>query len=66
MPHPEHPNLTVLDHPLIRHKLTIMRDRATATKNFRQLLGEIAMLMTYEVTRDLPTEPVEVTTPWNR
>jgi len=63
MAHPDHPNLTVLDHPLIRHKLTIMRDRSTATKNFRQLLGEIAMLMTYEVTRNLPTEPVEVTTP---
>jgi uracil phosphoribosyltransferase len=63
MPHPGHPNLTVLDHPLIRHKLAIIRDRSTATKNFRQLLGEIAMLMTYEVTRDLPTEPIPVQTP---
>ncbi len=63
MPHPRHPNLTVLDHPLIQHKLAIMRDRSTATKNFRQLLGEIAMLMTYEVTRDLPTEPVTIATP---
>lgn len=57
------PTLTVLDHPLIRHKLAILRDRSTTTKDFRQLLGEIAMLMTYEVTRDLPTEPVEVATP---
>ena len=63
MPHPRHPNLTVLDHPLIQHKLAIMRDRSTATKNFRQLLGEIATLMTYEVTRDLPTEPVTIATP---
>jgi uracil phosphoribosyltransferase len=58
-----HANLTVLDHPLIQHKLAILRDRATATKNFRQLVGEIAMLMTYEVTRDLPTESVQVATP---
>ncbi|MBM4186078.1 MAG: uracil phosphoribosyltransferase [Gemmatimonadetes bacterium] len=63
MAHLGFPTLTVLDHPLIRHKLAIMRDQSTATKNFRQLLGEIAMLMTYEVTRDLPTEPVEVATP---
>jgi len=60
------PNLTVLEHPLIQHKLSILRDRGTATKNFRQLVGEIAMLMTYEVTRDLPTEPVEVETPLER
>lgn len=63
MPHPDHPNLTVLDHPLIQHKLAILRSRATETKNFRQLVGEIAMLMTYEVTRDLETEPVEIETP---
>ncbi|MFN0177575.1 MAG: uracil phosphoribosyltransferase [Gemmatimonadales bacterium] len=63
MAHPDFPTLTVLDHPLIRHKLAIMRDRTTATKNFRQLLGEIAMLMTYEVTRDLPTEAVAIDTP---
>jgi uracil phosphoribosyltransferase len=66
MPAPGSPNLTILDHPLIRHKLAIMRDRTTATKNFRQLLGEIAMLMTYEVTRDLPTEAIEVDTPLER
>jgi len=63
MAHPDHPNLTVLDHPLIQHKLAILRSRSTATKNFRQLVGEIAMLMTYEVTRDLDTEPIEVETP---
>ncbi len=66
MVHPNHPNLTVLDHPLIQHKLAIMRDQTTATKNFRQLLGEIAMLMTYEVTRSLPTERFEVETPLER
>jgi uracil phosphoribosyltransferase len=62
MPH-AHPNLTVLDHPLIRHKVAILRDRATPTKDFKQLVNEIAMLMTYEVTRDLTTELVEVETP---
>jgi uracil phosphoribosyltransferase len=64
--HPDHPTLTVLDHPLIQHKLAIMRDRETATKNFRQLLGEIAMLMTYEVTRDLATERIQIETPLER
>jgi uracil phosphoribosyltransferase len=66
MAHPAHPNLTVLDHPLIQHKLAILRDRATATKNFRQLVGELAMLMTYEVTRGLATESIEVETPLER
>jgi uracil phosphoribosyltransferase len=61
-----HPNLTVLDHPLIRHKVAILRDRATPTKDFKQLVNEIAMLMTYEVTRDLATERVEVETPLER
>ncbi|MGE0439190.1 MAG: uracil phosphoribosyltransferase [Gemmatimonadales bacterium] len=64
--HPDHPNLTVLEHPLISHKLAILRAQSTATKNFRQLVGEIAMLMTYEVTRDLATEAVEVETPLER
>jgi uracil phosphoribosyltransferase len=63
MPQAAFANLTVLDHPLIQHKLAILRDRATTTKDFRQLVGEIAMLMTYEVTRDLSTEPVQVETP---
>ena len=53
-------------HPLIRHKLAILRDRATPTKDFKQLVNEIAMLMTYEVTRDLATEPVEIDTPLER
>ena len=66
MVHPGLPNLTVLDHPLIQHKLSILREKGTATKNFRQLVGEIAMLMTYEVTRDLETEPVEIETPLER
>lgn len=55
--------LTVLDHPLIRHKMALLRDAATSSRDFKQLVGEIAALMTYEVTRDLPTEPVEVVTP---
>ena len=63
MPHPQFPNLTVLDHPLIRHKLTILRDKHTTTRDFKQLVNEIAMLMAYEVTKDLPLEPVEVETP---
>ena len=53
----------IFDHPLIQHKLSIMRNKDTNTKEFRELLSEIAMLMTYEITRDLPTEPVEVETP---
>ena len=57
------PNLTVLSHPLIRHKLALLRDRRTPTKDFRDLVGEIAMLMAYEVTKDLPTEPVPLETP---
>jgi uracil phosphoribosyltransferase len=66
MPHPGFPNLTVLEHPLIRHKLAILRDKSTPVKDFKQLVSEIAMLMTYEVTRDLPTEPVEIETPLER
>jgi uracil phosphoribosyltransferase len=60
------PNLHVLDHPLIRHKLTVMRDRETSKKTFRELVDEISMLMGYEVTRDLPLEEVEVETPLER
>src|SRR5512147_3104427 len=60
------PNLTVLDHPLIRHKLGLLRDRRTTTKDFKQLVSEIAMLMAYEVTKDLPTEPAEIETPLER
>lgn len=54
---------TLLDHPLITHKLAIMRDENTGTKDFSQQLDEIAGLMAYEVSRDLPTEDVSVTTP---
>ena len=53
----------VFDHPLIQHKLSIMRDKDTGCKEFRELLDEISMLMVYEVTRDLPTQEVEIETP---
>ncbi len=53
----------VLDHPLIQHKLTIMRKTETGPKEFRELLEEIAMLMVYEVTRDLPLQDIEIETP---
>ncbi len=53
----------LIDHPLIQHKLTIMRDKNTSSKAFRELLDEISMLMGYEVTRDLPLEKVEIETP---
>lgn len=62
----ELPNLTVIDHPLIRHKLHLLRDQATPKKLFRELVDEIATLMAYEVTRDLATEEVEVHTPLER
>ena len=53
----------VIEHPLIQHKLTIMRDKDTPTSEFKQLLDEISMLMGYEITRNLPTEDVEIETP---
>ncbi len=53
----------VLDHPLIQHKLSILRDEGTSVKEFRELVSEIAMLMCYEATRDLPLEEVEIQTP---
>ena len=55
--------ITVLNHPLITHKLTIMRKTDTNTKDFRQNLDEIAGLMAYEITRDVPTRKVEIVTP---
>lgn len=55
--------VVVLDHPLIRHKMALLRDAATSTRDFKQLVGEIAALMTYEVTRTLPTDRIEVRTP---
>ena len=53
----------IMDHPLIQHKLSILRDINTSTKDFRQLVNEIAMLMTYESTRDLELDEIEVETP---
>ena len=55
--------ITVLDHPLIQHKLSILRNKNTGVKEFRELVSEIAGLMCYEATRNLPTEEVEVETP---
>tara|TARA_Y100000588_G_C14231544_1_gene915499 strand:- start:1596 stop:2225 length:630 start_codon:yes stop_codon:yes gene_type:complete len=52
-----------MDHPLIQHKLTLIRDKNTGAKDFRELVKEISMLMCYEVTRDLPLEEVEIETP---
>lgn len=60
------PNLTVLDHPLIQHKLTLLRDKRTTTKDFKQLVNEISMLMAYEVTKDLAVQPIEIETPLER
>ena len=57
---------TVLDHPLIQHKLSIIRDKHTGTKEFRQIANEIAGLMVYEITRDLPLEDVEIETPMGK
>ena len=58
-----HPNTVVVDHPLIRHKLTIMREATTATSKFRQLLQEISLLLAYEVLRDLEVSMIEIQTP---
>jgi uracil phosphoribosyltransferase len=55
--------VTVVDHPLVQHKLTIMRDKTTSTAGFRQLLREIALLLTYEVTRDLALTTTRIETP---
>ena len=56
-------NVHVFDHPLIQHKLAILRDKDTGAKSFRELVSEIAMLMCYEATRDLPLKEVQVETP---
>jgi uracil phosphoribosyltransferase len=55
--------VTVVDHPLVQHKLTILRDKETSTRSFRSLLREISVLLCYEVTRDLPLQDVEIETP---
>ncbi|MEA5038733.1 MAG: uracil phosphoribosyltransferase [Clostridiaceae bacterium] len=56
-------NIHIMDHPLIQHKLSILRRRETGVKEFRELVGEIAMLMCYDATRNLQTEAVEIETP---
>ncbi len=56
-------NVFIFDHPLIQHKISLMRDRRTTTKEFRELVSEVSMLMAYEVTRDLPLKEIEIETP---
>ena len=56
-------NLHVISHPLVQHKLTLMRNKEASTNSFRRLLNELSMLMAYEVTRDMPTQPVQIETP---
>jgi uracil phosphoribosyltransferase len=58
--------VTIVDHPLVQHKLTLIRDKNISTKSFRELLKEIGMLLCYEVTRDLPLMNVEIETPLAR
>src|SRR5436309_9679910 len=58
--------VTVVEHPLVQHKLTLIRDKDRSTKSFRELLKEIGMLLCYEVTRDLPLTQVEIETPLAR
>ena len=59
-------NVHLIDHPLVQHKLTLMRQKSVSTSSFRRLLNELAALMTYEVTRDMPTHEVEIETPLER
>ena len=59
----EFKNVTVIDHPLVQHKLALLRDKNTGTKDFRTLLSELSALMAYEVTRDLPLDEVHIETP---
>lgn len=58
--------VTIVDHPLVQHKLTILRDKETSTRSFRDLLREISVLLCYEVTRDLALEDIEIETPVSR
>jgi uracil phosphoribosyltransferase len=58
--------VTIVEHPLVQHKLTLIRDKTISTKSFRELLKEIGMLLCYEVTRDLPLIDVEIETPMSR
>src|SRR5437870_12009440 len=59
-------DLTVVEHPLVQHKLALMRDRSTSTAEFRRLLREISLLLAYEATRELPLEATEIDTPLER
>lgn len=61
--HPDHPNLRVVDHPLVEHKMSILRDESTSKKGFRELVEELSMLLAYEATSDLPLARVTVRTP---
>jgi uracil phosphoribosyltransferase len=58
--------VTIVKHPLVQHKLTLIRDKTISTKSFRELLKEIGVLLCYEVTRDLPLADVEIQTPLAR
>jgi uracil phosphoribosyltransferase len=66
MTKPSFPNLVVVSHPLIQHKITRLRDRTTGTRDFKALVSELSMLMAYEATKDLPLEEVAVETPLER
>lgn len=55
--------IVIMDHPLIQHKIGIIRKKDTSSKEFREMISEVAMLMCYEATRDLPLEPIEIETP---
>ncbi len=65
-PQPPPPVVTIVDHPLVRHKLSLMRARDTSTSKFRQLMREISLLLGYEATRDLPLEETDIETPLER
>ena len=60
---PKFENVTIVNHPLVEHKLTIMRDKSTKPKDFRELIKEISMLLAFEAFKDLPTKDIEVETP---
>ena len=60
---PRFPNVRIYDHPLIQHKLTIMRDKRTGHEQFRQLLNQVTGLMAYDVCRNLPVRPIPIETP---
>ena len=62
----QYPSLTIVEHPLVQHKLTLMRDRNTSTAEFRRLTREISLLLAYEATRDLPIEALPIDTPLER